>query len=277
METDSKVQCPPTQYGDEDKVLSTETMEPVVLVLNDQMICADGAASRPLYQLGRIIASIKHTDSSVAFERVTENWNESDDDTPSSKPRHHHLFHLVHPVNAQYRSDVPGYYMTSASPEMVGNLKFETSKSKLRRADFTALLSANKSASDDPLFDEHDQQPLFSAKATWNGRYKWTDSERKPIAHEEEDGGQGKLLITQSMSRAKRDALVALWALRLWYDRSESRQAKREGRALFLARSNAVADFLAVLETLTPAQSYPSSKLSKRAGALGGVAAGGGC
>ncbi|PGH30178.1 hypothetical protein GX50_07043 [[Emmonsia] crescens] len=208
---------------------------------------------------------------------------------------HHHLFYLAHPLahplHAKYRTDLPAYYLTSLSPSMLGNIRLKTSKSqsRLQRTAFTALLSAGRGAKSRPLFDDVDageetecegRAPLFTAKRKlkWrgDGGCKWMDGQGKEVAVEveiaaeveegkQERGGeekekQYKLVVTASMRRDMRDALVAMWVLRRWYAMAESRRARREA-----------------MEALTPAEGYYSDmKLAKRTGALG-VVGGAGC
>lgn len=146
---------------------------------------------------------------------------------------------------------------------MLGNIRLKTSKSqsRLQRTAFTALLSAGRGAKSRPLFDDVDageetecegRAPLFTAKRKlkWrgDGGCKWMDGQGKEVAVEveiaaeveegkQERGGeekekQYKLVVTASMRRDMRDALVAMWVLRRWYAMAESRRARREGEFL---------------------------------------------
>lgn len=215
--------------GDE---ASKEVLEPVVLLMAGESILVEGKALMSLYQLSRSVVSFSSKQgSSVTFERVEHEGPEKAPSTESIKQRNRRLFHLVHPADADYRTDVPAYYITSMSRGMIGNIQFETSKPRFQKTEFRALLSANKSSSDHSLFDEKAQQQLlFSVKPKWvGGRYKWIDSDSREIAFEDRKDGQHKLVVTAHMRREMRDALVVMWALRLWHDTAESRQAKRKG------------------------------------------------
>ncbi|CAI7585885.1 unnamed protein product [Penicillium glandicola] len=211
-------------------------LEPTVLFLSGYSVFAEAEISTPLYQFNSDIRSTSNKDSSVAFERV-------EDDVPGLEikhegvtigtPRKRHLFYLAHPVNAQYRTDIPArYYITAAVPEMVGNIRLEISEARFQRTSFRAILSPKKTASDNPLFDEGTQQRLlFDIQPNWKvGRncYRWSDSDGRQLAVEEKEDVRYKLSITRSISQELRDALVATWLLRLWHDTAESKQAKRE-------------------------------------------------
>lgn len=214
---------------------SKDILEPAVLFLSGQSVFAEAATSTPLYQLNSDITSISNKDSSVAFERVEHNVPELKieiDGVAGGTPRKRHLFYLVHPVNAQYRIDIPArYYITSALSEMVGNIRLETSEAQFQRTSFKAMLSANKTASDKPLFDEGTQQVLlFDIHPTWKvGRhcYRWSDSNGRQVAVDEKEDDKYKLSVMRIMPQELRDALVATWLLRLWHDTAESKQAKR--------------------------------------------------
>ncbi|KAJ5213331.1 hypothetical protein N7449_000500 [Penicillium cf. viridicatum] len=215
---------------------STEILQPAVLFLSGQSVFAESTTPTPLYQLKSDIRSTSNKDSSVAFERVEQDISDPEMEiegvTPDTR-RKRHLFYLAHPVNAQYRTDIPAkYYITSAVPEMVGNIRLENSETRFQKTSFKAMLSAKKTASDKPLFDEGTQQLLlFDIQPNWKvsrNCYKWSDSNGRQVAVEEKEDDRYKLSVTSSMSQESMDALVATWLLRLWHDTAESKQAKRE-------------------------------------------------
>ncbi|GFG08215.1 hypothetical protein IFM61392_05250 [Aspergillus lentulus] len=206
-------------------------VEPAVLCLAGQSILTEAATPTPLYQVNSDITSISNKDSSVMLERVEHDVPEIESVTAGT-PQKRHLFYLAHPANAQYRTDILAkYYITSAVPEMVGNIRLETSEARLQRTSFKAMLSPKKTASDKPLFDEGTQQVLlFDIHPDWKvGRncYKWSDFNGRQVAIEEKENDRYQLSIMKSMPLELRDALVATWLLRLWHDTAESKQAKR--------------------------------------------------
>jgi hypothetical protein len=212
-----------------------DMLKPAVLFLSGQFVLAE-ATSAPLYQINSDIGSVSNKDSSVVFERVEHNVSELNTETEgitdgNGTPRKRHIFYLAHPTNAQYRTDIAArYYITSAVPDMVGNIRLETSKSRFQRPSFEARLSAKKTASDKELFDKDTEQLLFDIQPNWKvGRdcYTWSDSNSRQVAIEEKEATRYKLSVA-SMPLELRDALVATWLLRLWHDTAESKQAKRE-------------------------------------------------
>ncbi|KAL4959259.1 uncharacterized protein BDV14DRAFT_185020 [Aspergillus stella-maris] len=241
---------------------------PTNLLLEDTII-QEASTSTPLYKLSRCVTRRLHTtpkNSSVTFERAELSTPENAG-LSQTETYYKHIFYLAHPAGAQYRSDIPAYYITSVEANTtLGNLHFETSKPRFQKPEFAARLSANRTSADKPLFDDADQaNVLFTARpAKWLSGisgYTWFNDAGQQVAVENGPGrnGQYRLDISVPQNQEMRDALVSLWALRLWYETAESKEAKREE-----------------LERLTPAVPYHQDlKQTKRVGALGSFAAGG--
>ncbi|RYP80646.1 hypothetical protein DL770_006136 [Monosporascus sp. CRB-9-2] len=231
-----------------------DVLEPEVFVFGGESITCETTASTPLYQMSWDVTTIPQKGTSVVFERIDHDPHEKAESTAPIKQQKQHLFYLAHPAGAQYRTDRPAYYITSVSPGALGNINLETSNPKFQKAEFKALLSPEKSASESPLFDEK-PEPLFDVKPKWmGGRYTWTDSAGKQVAYEDKKRDKHRLVVTAAMRRTMRDALIATWCLRLWHDTAESKEAKRDA-----------------IERLTPADcmdGYGDMKLAKRVGAL---------
>ncbi|KAL4876707.1 hypothetical protein BJY04DRAFT_199638 [Aspergillus karnatakaensis] len=210
-------------------------LDPAVLFLSDQSVVAEDDPSTPLYTLSTDIRSIPNKNSSVKLERVENESNKVEGSGTTPQQRRQHLFYLVHPEHAQYRTDIPArYYITAVVPETVGNIRLEATEARLQKPSFKALLSAGKTASDRPLFNEGAQQlVLFDIQPRGKAglgstAYKWADSKGGQVALEGKEDGRFYLKITNGVPQDVREALVATWLLRLWYDTAESKEAKRE-------------------------------------------------
>lgn len=217
----------------------------------------DLSTGRVLYKLSRQVTSLPkpgaNNSSSVTFERVEYNTttpadkkvDNTKEDTHThakagsqsqSQSQHKHLFYLVHPADAQYRPEVPGYYITclSADPQKPqGNMQLETSKTVLHGTEFRALLSPGRTWADKPLFDTHGQAPLFIVRreGLMGSQYIWREPCGTELGHDFCKNGESHgLVITSPMEQESRDALVALWVLRIWHDVAESPKAKRDGQ-----------------------------------------------
>ncbi|KAL5333784.1 hypothetical protein BJX70DRAFT_391905 [Aspergillus crustosus] len=185
----------------------THQTPPSVLLLDGESIRDTSSAC--LYRISRSVTTLRTTTKKLLYNVRT-----------------------THPADAQYRTDIPAYYITCVDPETLGNIHIETSKPRLQKTEFTAILSRDRTASHKPLFNEPGQlSTLFTARPTsWrSSHYAWTDSEGNQVAVEDTDGEYRKLAISMPMPQETRDALVAVWLLRLWYETAESKQAKREG------------------------------------------------
>lgn len=222
---------------------SEDLVNPATLVFTGTSVVFETRPLTPCYQLSWDVTSIPQKSTSVVFEEVEHSPEQPPEKAEATSPaqqQKRHLYYLAHPAGAQYQVDRPAYYATSASPDnaTLGNIGLETSKTGAfpKKMEFKAMLSARKTASDSPLFDEW-PQPLFDARPKWTGGYAWVDAEdngRRQIAHEEDEkrGGRRKLVVTAPLRREVRDALVAAWCLRLWHDTAESKEAKRDGELL---------------------------------------------
>ncbi|KAI0139056.1 hypothetical protein F4776DRAFT_662752 [Hypoxylon sp. NC0597] len=239
---------------DKSRCFSDDVLAPATLILMGQYVVSDVTGQTPLYHINWDITSIPQKGSSVVFERVEEDPATGVDNAAPTKQQKQHIFYLAHPASAQYQTDTPAYYLTSVSSEMLGNIGLDKSKPRFQKMEFKALLTTGKNWSDNPLFDSN-AELLFDVKPKLiGGHYTWYDSNGQLIAYEDGKAGQHKLVITTSMERKRRDALVATWCLRLWHDIAESREAKRES-----------------MERLTPPEGlkgYSDMQMAKRIGAL---------
>ncbi|KAK4175530.1 hypothetical protein QBC36DRAFT_311953 [Triangularia setosa] len=237
----------------------------------------------PAYSLSTAIESLTYKDSSLSISRVLSTKSTGRDSLSTPETNHSieqeqdRLFNLVHPLNADYRTDIPAHYFLtchSSSLSSIGNIKLAINKSLLSsRVDkFKAVHYPNRTASSSPLFPDEeesiskDEKVLFAAtKQTFGRDYIWTNSQNKEVAREEEqkDGDvvKGrKLIFTASLTKEEQDAIVAAWVLKRWAEVAEEKGFKKEA-----------------LEKLSSAErAHMDMKWFKRAGVLGGLAAAGG-
>ncbi|CAH0046946.1 unnamed protein product [Clonostachys solani] len=218
---------PPPSYEAATGQASHELVEPVSLVLNGRNIVVESTGDdAPLYQLSRNITALppKNSSSSIHLHRVE--WGASE--KTNGDPVTTHIFHLVHPVNADFRDDLPPYYVTATSPEALGNIILEANKHKLQRTGFSAKLSRDTNSATKPLFHAKDKQQLVFDSKNRKGGQEWFDQHGKLLATECHNNQLPTLTIETPVPRNTRDALVAMWCMMLWYELAESRGAKRE-------------------------------------------------
>ena len=237
-----------------------ETLPAAILTLSGASITAetDGQEEqhRPAYQLSRDILSpdsnSQNSNSSVSFSRIepiSHHTPKDQKDAPETA-RKTHIFYLAHPPCSPIKTKThqPAYYATCLPTlKPVGNIQLSPAKAPLhlpQKPEFKALLSPGRTYADQPLFNEDPAQRevLFHAKPKLKGlraQYRWMGYDGAVAALEESSSGAGgkgekrKLHVLVPLSRALRDALVATWMLRVWYERMESSEARKEGMFFF--------------------------------------------
>lgn len=213
---------------------SSYAIKPQTLVLDGQQVVAETEANTPLYRTSRLVTKIQQQPSSIHLERVGSlggEWKSAGDSTQQNG-QNQLLFYLVHPVNSSYRENVPNYFATGTSPQGLGNLILNIQKRKLQKPEYRITLSKGRSATSQPLFHAEEDIVLFTAKPkTMGKRLIWKDETGKPVATEDVKVGKSpRLQITKRLDIATRDALVAVWCLRVWSDVAESRESKQDGK-----------------------------------------------
>lgn len=209
----------------------------VTLILDNQTVHLEDDASTPLYRLSRSVTTIQQRPSSVQFDSVEHVSHEKAESSDNPQIRSTHLFSLVHPVNARYRTDKPAYYATSNPATTGSNFILQPSRSKnpLQKPEFTVLASAGRTAASEVLFaNAKEEQVLFTVKKKWSGeRCVWRSHSGSEVAIEEgaKDGrGTRKLVMTESLDKETLHVLVAAWCLRSWHDVAESKEATRSSK-----------------------------------------------
>ncbi|OTB09298.1 hypothetical protein M426DRAFT_315869 [Hypoxylon sp. CI-4A] len=238
-----------------DEIMSSDILNPEIFILRGEYVFSGADPEMPLYQMSGSVTSVPQKGTSISIERSGNDMaTEKAESNPTEK--NEHLYYLAHPPSPLYQADPPAYYLTSVSSGTLGNISLEISKPRLQKPEFRILLSPGRNWTDNPLFDDN-PQILFDVKRKWiGGQYTWTDTNGSQVAYEDGKGDQNRLVITASMKRGVRDALVATWCLRLWHDTAESRHAKKDA-----------------MERLTPADSAGGYNLTWgiKIGALGSL------
>lgn len=81
------------------------------------------------------------------------------------------------------------------------------------------MLNSDRSADDVELFKAATQQLLFEMRPKLkDSPYQWIDADGQIIAYESGQEGDHKLVVQVPLQQDIKDALAALWTLRLWYE-----------------------------------------------------------
>ncbi|KAF5636072.1 hypothetical protein F52700_5386 [Fusarium sp. NRRL 52700] len=198
-----------------------KTTATTTLLFDGQQITLENEPSIPLYRLSRTIACKVQKRCSIIFEQIeVVETSQPDGKGSRIRQRPHDLYYLVNSLlMLQRRHDMPACYLTAPSPKALGNIQVDIYNTHLQCLGFKAMLNADKSADDVQLFKADTQQILFDIRPKLTrGSYQWIDADGQVIAYESGNEGNHKLIIQVPLQQDIKDALAALWTLRLWYE-----------------------------------------------------------
>ena len=202
-------------------------------VFSGQVVVSQNAPLTPLYQLNRELTCARQRNMAMILESIQFTEVTNQDNAIRKRRISEDLYYLVHPLNPDRQFDLPEYYVTAASPGTLGNIQLNTTRATSQSAQFRAMLNRDKSAVDALLFNRDTQELLFDIKPMLkSGQYEWVDADGQRIAHESSKGEEYLLHLETSILQGKKDALVALWIVRLWHDAVEE-EARQKGESTF--------------------------------------------
>jgi len=201
----------PPSYAEAVSHTVDDLPQPVILVLDNQSIYAESSPTIKLYEVNRGIARLGRATLNVKFSRIERSAGST-----NQRSRHiydlHHTPTLVRIPSTQYAE----YFIEflAAPARRLGHLGFKTGHGVPE--DWTALPVDMKGWSElhNPPFVAG-AAPVFEAHHR-SGVCKWMGGNGHDVAVEYDSDPQHRLLVTASLQRETRDALVALWCCRLW-------------------------------------------------------------
>lgn len=235
MDPDSK-DLPPSYEEAVQDAPTDDILPPDILTIQDENIISNTAPFTPLYTLSRNPLTIpQQTAPSIAFSSGQPR------PAPSSKPHaqtREPLYYIAHAALPD--PGAPSYYLTATSPSTAGNVELRptTHGGLWQKCPMEAFVHTGRTAESRELWDHHGSpQLLFRLKPpNWTPfnagpRWRYFDADGTQLACEEREGEgwQHKLVITAATTSRVKDALVAVWCLRLWLRTVESRRNKKEG------------------------------------------------
>ncbi|KAG5749171.1 hypothetical protein H9Q72_009538 [Fusarium xylarioides] len=198
-----------------------KTSVPTTLIFDGQQITLENEPSIPLYRLSRTIACKVQKHCSIIFEQIeVVETSQPDGKGSRIRQRPHDLYYLVNSLlMLQRQHDTPACYLTAPSPKALGNIQVDVYDTPSQCLGFKAMLNADRSADDVQLFKADTQQILFQMRPKLKGGpYQWVDADGQVVAYESGREGDHKLVIQIPLQQDLKDALAALWTLRLWYE-----------------------------------------------------------
>ncbi|KAG9495179.1 hypothetical protein J7337_013414 [Fusarium musae] len=201
--------------------LAQKTLVPITLIFDGQQITLENDPSTPLYRLSRNIACKVQKHCSIIFEQIeVVETSQPDGKGSRIRQRPHDLYYLVNSLlMLQRRHDTPACYLTAPSPKALGNIQVDVYDTPSQCLVFKAMLNSDRSADDVELFKAATQQLLFEMRPKLKGSpYQWIDADGQIIAYESGQEGDHKLVVQVPLQQDIKDALAALWTLRLWHE-----------------------------------------------------------
>ncbi|RYP17792.1 hypothetical protein DL767_009947 [Monosporascus sp. MG133] len=223
MATSPSVAESPPPYITANQDEADEVVQPVILVLTGQCICAQASGMTPLYELSQDIRRPSHGESKASLSRVTWNVRTNADGTPRMTQRNRHIFDLkqlpsllskgfpccLDPVS---RSGVGKLGLKTLSFPRSGfkMVRLEPDKGEGLPKGYKAVRRSDREA-----------ETVFEIRKK-HGHYEWIGPDGRRLAVEDDVADERKLVVTAPMSRATADAMVASWSLRIWHNCIES-------------------------------------------------------
>ncbi|KAF4428909.1 hypothetical protein FACUT_9367 [Fusarium acutatum] len=201
--------------------LAPKTSVPTTLIFDGQQITLENEPSIPLYRLSRTIACKVQKHCSIIFEQIEVVETPQPDGKGSRiRQRPHDLYYLVNSLlMLQRQQNTPACYLTAPSPKALGNIQVDVYNTPSQCLGFKAMLNADRSADNVQLFKADTQQILFEIRPKLKGGpYQWIDADGQVLAYESGREGDHKLVVQVPLKQDIKDALAALWTLRLWYE-----------------------------------------------------------
>lgn len=199
--------------NDEEYLLPSTTLQ-----ISGHVIYSDKAPTEPLYELSHEPIHLRDTTRSMTVKRLdtTIKSSPASDGRPShAVTQKRHIYDLKHP--GILTGPVFLYNAEAVSRHSLGSFGMSTYRPRLfSSADGFRVHRAVKRL-DNQLVA---RGLLFSAVSTKTSavRYEWSDGKGEILARELNTSYGCKLFITKEMTVKKRDALVAAWVLRMWWE-----------------------------------------------------------
>ncbi|PHH87214.1 hypothetical protein CDD83_9181 [Cordyceps sp. RAO-2017] len=191
-------------------------LPPATLHVAGRFVYSDNVHSPPLYELSHSVGFLRDTDRLVRVERLDHSVRDLNG-SPQLSTRTKHLYDLKHPsiatsptflfhADTTSRQSLCSFGITSFRPR-----KLSTAKGY--RVSRTGRGSDRQLVPRDALFTA---LPASDDAVT----FEWFDPDDCLVARELDRSGMTSLLISAEMSLRARDALVAAWMLKLWWERA---------------------------------------------------------
>lgn len=210
-----------------DTLITTDTnpeiVQPTTLHIASRFIHSSDQHAPPLYEFSHSLGFLRDTDRKVEMSRL-DNVVRNTGGIPAITTRSRILFDLAHRTAAE----MPVFpFQAEAKSRRItlGSLGIEKVHRLTRKSGYRICRAQYRSGR---LVAAEEPSPLFIAMPpTGEGGgvlWEWSDESGNILAREVLNGELLNLVVTAEMSTSMRDALVAGWIMRLWWELAEGKQ-----------------------------------------------------
>lgn len=191
---------------------------PATFQIRGRVIYSDKYPTEPLFELSLDPRYLRDTTRSLAIERLDTfpRPPRSPNSSPYTATLKRHIYDLKHP--GIITGPVFLYNAEAVSRQSLCSLGMSTFRP--RRLSLTSGFRVHRATKrfDNPAIP---RSLLFSAVSskTKGVKYEWSNGQEEIVARELDSK---KLFITKDMNTKKRDALVASWVLRIWWETADT-------------------------------------------------------
>jgi hypothetical protein len=208
----------PPQYSDES---TSDVLKPTTLYAAGRFVYTADPQSPPAYEFSHSINFLSDSDRKVIMERLDYGVR-TVNGAPSVTTRKRTLFDLAH----RTLGELPNFtYQAEAKSRAVsGSMGIEQKKKGLtRRMEYRVCMASwgadRRLAGGAPLFTASPPRGAEANGVSW----EWSDAQDQLLAREVTNDELASLVITAEMTASVRDALVAAWIMRIWWDLAEGK------------------------------------------------------
>ncbi|KAM5386847.1 hypothetical protein ACJZ2D_000140 [Fusarium nematophilum] len=199
-----------------------EILGPATLYISGRFVYSSSdPQAPPLYEFSHSIGYLRDSDRSIKVERVDADLkaSSSPDQPPQLITRNRHLFDLKHPTPAEFPTFE--YHAESASRRALCSFGASSFRSGGLLRSRRAYRFQRATRGSDRKFQPQGAGALFEASPSRDRSvgYEWRDGQERLLAREVEDEQEAmSLVVTAEMGVEMRDALVAAWIVRIWWE-----------------------------------------------------------
>ncbi|KAF7541734.1 hypothetical protein G7Z17_g11902 [Cylindrodendrum hubeiense] len=201
--------------------IDKQTLGPATLYIAGRFVHSSDPEAPPLYEFSHSVGFLRDSDRTVKVERVDQIVRDHNG-TPRVQTRNRHLFDLRHPTAGEFPTFE--YHAESTSRRALCSLGIATFRSKsglLARVGKTKGKGYRVHRAVRGADRRHEAREVIFTAAPSRDRavgFEWSDGEGHLLAREVETDELMSLVVTAEMGAPLRDALVAAWVLRVWWE-----------------------------------------------------------